>query len=175
MEMNFCRRCGTALTHSGGNAYLCANNHEIFLNANPTMGVFLIASDGRVLLSRRGIQPGKDLLDTFGGFIDGAESLEAATARELREELSLEPHEYGDLHYIASYETTYLFGGEHLPITSCIFWTHLHTSRQLTPSDDVAEIVTLPIAEINEADLHNDDIVRAVQALKVLNSEGKLQ
>lgn len=175
MEMNFCRRCGASLIHTGGNAYRCANSHEIFLNSSPTMGVFLLTSDGQVLLSRRGIEPGKGLLDTFGGFVDGLESLEAATERELREELSLEPHEYGEPHYIASYEATYLFGGEYFPITSCVFWARLLTERELMPSDDVAEIVTLPIAAISESELHNDDIVRAVQALKALESEGKLQ
>ena len=55
------------------------------------------------------------------------------------------------------------------------FATVLLTERELMPSDDVAEIVTLPIAAISESELHNDDIVRAVQALKALESEGKLQ
>ena len=173
--MNFCRRCGTALTRVGDNAYRCVNNHEIFLNSAPTVGIFLIANDGEVLLSRRGIQPGKGLLDAFGGFVDGSESLEDATKRELQEELSLERHEYGDLHFIASYEATYLFGGEHLPIASCVFWADLLTDRRLMPSEDVAEIVKLPITSIDESQLHNDDIVRAVQALKALHAEGKLQ
>ena len=71
MEMNFCRRCGTPLAHKGGNAYTCTNSHQLYVNAAPTVGVFLIADDGQVLLARRGIEPGKGLLDTFGGFADG--------------------------------------------------------------------------------------------------------
>lgn len=175
MEMNFCRRCGTPLTHKGGHAYACANGHQLYVNAAPTVGVFLIADDGQVLLARRGIDPGKGLLDTFGGFADGSESIETTAERELREELSLERNEYGDLHYIGSFESTYLFDGEYMPVLSTIFWTHLHTTRTLTPSDDVAEIVILPISAVDESQVHNTDIVHAVQALKTLESEGKLQ
>ena len=62
-----------------------------------------------------------------------------------------------------------------MPVLSTIFWTHLRTTRTLTPSDDVAEIVILPISAIDESEVHNTDIVHAVQALKTLESEGKLQ
>jgi 8-oxo-dGTP pyrophosphatase MutT (NUDIX family) len=36
----------------------------------------------------------KDMLDVFGRFLDGKEDVEAALARELKEELGLNPSEY---------------------------------------------------------------------------------
>ena len=175
MQMNFCRRCGTRLTHKGGAAYVCVEGHQLFANAAPTVGVFLLDNEGRVLLARRGIDPGKGLLDTFGGFVDGLERTESAAQRELHEEISLAPHEYGELHYLGSFESTYLFGGEQLPVLSTIFWAQLLTNRPLTPSDDVAEVVILPISAVDESQIHNDDIIHAIQSLKALESERKLQ
>lgn len=174
MDMNFCRRCGSALENVENHVYRCANGHTIFANASPTVGVFLIAPDGDVLLSRRGIEPNKGALDSFGGFCDGIESLEQAAVRELQEELSLQPGEYGELHYIKSYGATYRYAAEDLSIASCVFWAKLLTDRSLTPSDDVAEIVKIPIIDIDESSMHSSDTTRAVLDLKDMKARGEL-
>ncbi len=174
MEMNFCRRCGAELTIVQGHVYRCKNNHIVFANASPTVGVFLITPNGNVLLSRRGIEPFKNKLDSFGGFLDGLESLEDGVMRELREELSLEPHEYGPLHFIQSYGATYPYAEEDIPIMSCMFWSHLLTNRPLVASDDVAEIITIAIEDIDESILHNSDTTRAVLQLKSMKERGEI-
>lgn len=171
MEMRFCRRCGIPLEHIEHHIFRCQNNHVIYANASPTVGIFFLDDHNTVFLARRGIEPRKGMLDSFGGFLDGNESLEAAAARELREELSLTPDEYEPLHYLCSYGTTYSYGGESTPITSTMFWSRFTTNRSLAPSDDVAEIVKQPLSAVNLDDLHQDDIRFGIITLQKLHQK----
>lgn len=61
-----------------------------FHNVAAAVGVFLSRPDGRVLFTRRVREPSRGLLGLPGGFVDPGESLEAALARECREEIGLE-------------------------------------------------------------------------------------
>ncbi len=166
MEMHACRRCGAALQQTLPNTYTCPNNHLIFANSSPTVGVFFVTPDNHVLLSVRGIEPHLGMLDSFGGFLDGAETFEAAAARELTEELSLSPTDYEPLSYLTSGTGKYPFKGEVLPIVSVFFWTRLITTKALTPRDDVAAIQSLPLHDLDLALLHDADIRTGIKALQ---------
>ena len=77
----------------------------LYDNPAPTVSA-IVVRDGRVLLTRRGIEPQKGMWDTPGGFVEAGEDPEAALRRELREETGLEievdgllaiiPDRYGD-------------------------------------------------------------------------------
>lgn len=166
MEMNFCRRCGTSLTNVENHIYKCENGHTIFANSSPTVGVFFVTPDNEVILSVRGIEPHKGMLDSFGGFLDGQETFEDAAVRELREELSLEPNEYEPLKYLASGIGNYPYQRETLPVLSALFWTRLLTDKPLKPSDDVAAIRTVPLHEVNMDELHDEDIRIGIRVLR---------
>jgi len=168
MEMNYCRRCGSALTHKGGHVYTCANSHTIFANASPTVGVFFLTPDNTVLLSVRGIDPGKGLYDSFGGFVDGIETLESAYERELAEELGLKPGDYEEPVYLTSGTGYYRFGGEKVPVLSVFYWSRLTSGVKPMPADDVAEIVELSLDDIDYETIHNDDVKAGMRALQDL-------
>lgn len=165
MEMNFCRRCGTPLTHLQQHVYECENKHILFANASPTVGIFFVTEDNQVLLSVRGIEPRKGMLDSFGGFVDGAEPLEAAVARELEEELGLKPGDYTAPEYLTSGVGNYPYKNEVLPILSSFFWSRLLTN-DLQPQDDVAEVATYPLAKVPLEKLHDKDIVHGIKMLQ---------
>ncbi|MBI3889273.1 NUDIX domain-containing protein [Candidatus Saccharibacteria bacterium] len=76
MEMNFCRRCAAALTSIVPSVYKCEKGHTLYVNAAPCVGVFFVTEDDQVLLSVRGIEPFKGMLDSFGGFVDDQETVE---------------------------------------------------------------------------------------------------
>lgn len=164
--MNFCRRCGTALTHIENHVYKCVNEHIIFANSSPTTGIFFVTADNQVLLSVRGIEPHKGMLDAFGGFIDGPETLENGAIRELAEEIGLNPSDYTPLQYLVSGTGKYPFKGETLPVLSAFFWSRLLVPVP-TPKDDVAAIETHPLADVPLERLHDQDIVTGVKALQV--------
>lgn len=130
MEMNYCRRCGKPLSNTSGHIYRCKDGHTIFANNSPAVGVFFLTDDQQVLLSVRGIEPHKGMLDAFGGFLDGAESFETAAARELVEELSLQPEDYEPLQYLLSAPGNYPYAGETVPFVSVLF-CHRHTAAAI--------------------------------------------
>lgn len=169
MEMNFCRRCGAKLSAVNGHVYQCTNQHIIFANCSPTVGVFFVTADNKVLLSVRGIEPHKGMLDSFGGFVDGEESLQAAAERELQEELSLSPSDYQPLQYLTSAVGHYPYKNEILPILSTFYWTKLtDPSKVLAPQDDVADIQSIPLDAIEYGLLHDEDIIAGIKALQKL-------
>ena len=166
MENNCCRRCGALLVKTADHAYTCKNNHTIFDSPSPAVGIFFVTETNEVLLSRRGIEPHKGMLDSFGGFVDEGEAFEHAAIRELKEELSLEPGEYEDLRYLTSATGEYPYEGEPLPVLCVFYWTRLTTSRELTASDDVADVVRVPLHGVSLNDLHSEDVKVAVSALR---------
>lgn len=166
MEMNFCRRCAAPLTHSENHVYTCTKGHVIFANSSPTTGIFFVTEDNQVLLSVRGIEPHKGMLDAFGGFVDGpGESLEHAAIRELTEELSLQPGDYTPLEYLTSAPGNYPYKEETLPVLSTFYWSRLLVDTP-TPHDDVASIATYPLADVPLDKLHDQDIVAGIKALQ---------
>lgn len=169
MEMNFCRRCGSPLSLvANGHVFRCSAGHTIYLNASPSVGIFLIDTDNKLLLSVRGIEPNKGMLDAFGGFLDGEETVEAALERELYEELGLKPSDYMAPVYITSGIGHYLYGDETLPVLSSLFYARLNEAAIPTPQDDVAEIFRAAMDDIVPSQLHDEDVRTGFIRLKQL-------
>lgn len=166
MEMNFCRRCGTTLHHTTGQEYRCENDHRIYSNPAPTSGVFLITPTNHVVMAVRGVEPHIGMLDTFGGYINLAETAESGLARELQEELGLAPSDYETPTYLTSAYSSYSLGGEEHAVLGSFFWARLLTDRTLQPADDVAGVHIAAIDEIDSNSLHDDDIRTAFAELR---------
>lgn len=166
MEMNFCRRCGAAMISIEHHVYRCANDHTIFANASPTVGVFFVNQDGDIVLSRRGIEPYKGMLDTIGGFLNGSESLEQGLAREIFEETGLTPDDHEQPTYLCSITATYEYGSERLPIISTLFYAKLHPGAPITPNDDITEVVSRSLHTISFDEIGNNDIKQGIKILQ---------
>jgi NAD+ diphosphatase len=165
--MNFCRRCGESLTRTHDHVYECPNKHTLFLNPSPCVGIFFLTPENNLLLSVRGIEPHKDMLDAFGGFVDLADqSLEAAVQRELQEEVLLRPEAYNPLRYIISSYSTYPYQGEELPLMSTLFWTRLKPGYTMTAADDVAEVTEVSLHDVDLSLMHADDIRTGILELR---------
>ena len=170
--MNFCRRCGQALTQANRHVYQCPEGHIIFANTSPTVGIFFVSPDKKeVLLSTRGIEPQKGMLDSFGGFLDGEETLEHAAIRELEEEVGLMPSDYTELTYFCSSIGHYDYRGETLPVLTAFYWAELKPGVVPVPADDVAAVQYVPIHEIDMDSLRDIDIRKGVKALQQLFPE----
>ena len=93
---NYCPRCGRAIDGAAGaRPFRCDGcGFVYFFNAAVSVAVIIVdAADARrALFIRRGHEPGLGKLAFAGGFVDPGERVEAAIAREVREEVGLELH-----------------------------------------------------------------------------------
>jgi len=92
---SFCPKCGgglgrRALKPSEPTRLVCdACGFVFFLDPKVAVGT-IISLDGRILLLKRGIEPGYGKWVFPGGFVDRGERVEEAAARETREETNLD-------------------------------------------------------------------------------------
>ena len=89
----FCPGCGFPLarTESAGKVRpVCSKCRRIIYYDPKVAAVVVVGRDDRVLMVRRANQPGYGLWSVPGGYVDRGEVVEAAAAREVREETGLE-------------------------------------------------------------------------------------
>jgi ADP-ribose pyrophosphatase YjhB (NUDIX family) len=91
--MRYCPACGTLLTlgQKGHETRptCCACGYVYFADPKVAVAV-VITSDAGVLLGRRVNEPGRGRWALPAGYVDRGEALEAAAAREAREELNVD-------------------------------------------------------------------------------------
>ena len=90
-EARFCPRCGRVADVEFPRLITCTHcGYGAYYNPKPVAAAIPATSDGRIILLRRGFQPGKGLWTFPGGFVDLGESVEQAARRETREELEID-------------------------------------------------------------------------------------
>lgn len=167
MEFNFCRRCGEPLQELGSGHWTCKNKHSTFSNPLPATGIFFIDGD-KILVSRRAIDPGKGYLDSVGGFIDVGETAEESIKREILEETGLNVGDYEDPVMYCTASTGYLFEGEEMQILSTFFWSKLKPHAEPVANDDVAELLYVPLKDVDLSEFFGEDVKIALRRLRQL-------
>jgi ADP-ribose pyrophosphatase YjhB (NUDIX family) len=89
-EARFCPRCGQPADVAFPQRIDCSHcGYSAYYNPKPVAGVIPVDDEGRVILLRRGFDPGRGLWTFPGGFVDLGESVEDAARRETDEELGM--------------------------------------------------------------------------------------
>src|SRR3712207_1349921 len=90
-DVRFCPRCGHDADVDFPHLITCPHcGYGAYYNPKPVGAAIPIRGDGRIVLLRRGFEPGKGRWTFPGGFVDLGESVEEAAIREVMEELEIE-------------------------------------------------------------------------------------
>ncbi len=154
-----CPACAASGLVRQANELSCAHcGFRYFHNSAAT--VSLIAEHaGRILLVQRAAEPRAGFFDFPGGFVGWDETLEAALAREVREELGVG---IATCHYLCSAANRYPFAGVTYCTTDAYFVGALDDPDTLVPQDDVCDLVWVRPDELDMARLAFDSNRRAV-------------
>ena len=89
-EARFCPRCGQPANVSFPRSIACPHcGYTAYFNPKPVAGAIPVDDADRVILLRRGFEPGQGRWTFPGGFVDLGESVEEAACRETNEELGI--------------------------------------------------------------------------------------
>ena len=162
--IKFCGSCGSSIEEPGvEEGSRCPScGRDWYRNPAPTAGG-VIVRDGRALVSVRGSEPKKGKVDVPGGFLHLDEDPIEGLKRELREELGIEIEaEVGDCLSMAPH----VYGDEGERVLALGFKVRL-VSGDPQPSDDVADIMWVSKAELDQVDFaweHDRELVRRALA-----------
>jgi ADP-ribose pyrophosphatase YjhB (NUDIX family) len=89
-EARFCPRCGRPADIEFPRRIVCPHcGYAAYYNPKPVAAAIPVDEEGRVILLRRGFDPGQGLWTFPGGFVDLGESVPDAARRETDEELGM--------------------------------------------------------------------------------------
>ncbi len=136
--LKHCPHCGSAEFVAASNKEFCCHacGFHFFTNSAAAVAAIILDREGRVMLTRRAVEPWKGMLDLPGGFVDPGEGLEEALVRELKEELDFEPD---SLTYLCSFPNRYVFSGYAVRTTDAAFVCR-STESDFAAKDDIDAI-----------------------------------
>lgn len=117
-----------------------------YLNASSATVALIVNDKDELLVVRRKNDPGKDMLDMPGGFIDMDETGEEGMAREVKEETGLDATE---VTYLFSYPNTYLYSGFLVHTLDMFFKVKVKDLSHIEAMDDAAAYYWIPLSEID--------------------------
>ena len=129
--------------------------------ANPSAATAAFIRKGDLLLvARRGKEPAKGTLDLPGGFVDMNETGEEGLSREIREETGLD---ISSLRYLFSIPNRYLYSDMIIHTLDMFFEAEAPTDAEPQADDDAAELMWIPLSEVNPTDFGLNSIRQAVE------------
>jgi NADH pyrophosphatase NudC (nudix superfamily) len=106
----YCPKCGEkSLRQLSPKKFVCERcQFTVYNNVVAAVAAIIELNDDKIIMTRRGKEPGKGKLDLPGGFVDADETLEQSLQREVKEELSLQIR---NLFYLGSFPNKYPYKG----------------------------------------------------------------
>lgn len=150
--LKFCPKCGSSqFLPQHDNSLRCeACGFHFYYNAASSVAAIITDEQGRLLLTKRGVEPFKGTLDLPGGFVSEDESSEEAIVREIKEEIGADVLE---MRYLKTYPNRYEFSGMTVFTNDACFVCKIASDVPLVANDDVADFVW-----VNPLSLNLDEI-----------------
>ena len=135
IQFRFCPRCGSqGPADRGDSAVGCSACGYVYYHSAVAAVVGIVEYRDRIVVTRRANEPHKGMWAIPGGFVEHGESLEAALARELKEELNLE---IAEPQYLASFGSRYPFRDVLYFPSVAYFTARVEDVSRMRASDDV--------------------------------------
>jgi len=168
--LKYCPRCGEKEFNARrADYFICEQcGFEFFINAVAAVAGLILDGDGRLLLTVRGREPHKGMLDLPGGFVDVDETAEDALRREMKEELNFEIE---DLRYLFSYPNHYPYNGLTYFTLDLAFACTITDFSQLRVDDDVAGVEFIRLDEVDLNRIGGESIKRIVSNYRTMKVE----
>ncbi|HPR32397.1 MAG TPA: NUDIX domain-containing protein [Prolixibacteraceae bacterium] len=148
----FCPRCGHSARFDDQRFNLMCPScgFVLFMNSAAAVAGLIYDGAGRLLLTRRGIEPHIGKLDLPGGFVDPGENAETAMIREIKEELNLD---VVALRFLKTSPNRYPFSGTVVFTLDVFFECSVSDFSALQARDDVAGFEFWQPSDVNPNDL----------------------
>ena len=161
MNYKFCSNCKASLKEREGLFECILCGMKIFKNSAPTATVIPI-KNGKILMSRRAVEPGKGKYDLVGGFLDNGEHPEGGAVREAKEETELD---IKPLHLVGVYIGDYEYQGTRFK-TLNFYYVAKIIGGKMKPHDDVESLFWIPINKIPTKNLAFEHQIRVFKDFK---------
>lgn len=160
--MKFCPACGhESFSFSGGKLFTCGScGFTYYINPAPAVAAVIEAPDGRIVLTRRKIDPRAGFLDLPGGFVDIMESAEDAIKREIKEELGVDVER---LEFIGTFPNEYVYGGLSYFTCDLGFACLCDETDKMQPADDVSEAILVKPGDIDYGEICFPSIINLLK------------
>ena len=146
----YCPRCGcnNFNTNDQGHSFRCEDCQFIYyLNNSAAVACLIFDKEGKLLLTRRAIEPAKGMLDLPGGFVDPMERVEETVVREIREELGVN---ITNAEFLVSFPNEYIYSGFSVFTVDLAFVCTVDDLTAIVPNDDVSDFEFIPLAGIEK-------------------------
>ncbi len=131
-----------------------------YLNPSSATVALILNEKDELLVVRRKNEPGKDMLDMPGGFIDMYETGEEGVAREVKEETGLDATE---TNYLFSYPNTYLYSDFVVHTLDMFYLIKVKSLSHIEAMDDAAAYYWIPLKELDIDQFAFDSIKKGLQ------------
>jgi len=160
-KFQYCPVCGSHAfdIHNEKSKQCRACGFIYYLNPLSATAAFILDSQGRLLVARRGKEPAKGTLDLPGGFVDMYETGEAGILREIREETGLELQAP---RYLFSIPNRYRYSGMTIHTLDMFYRAEVDDNAMPQAADDAAELMWMPLDKVNPKDFGLQSISQAV-------------
>ena len=157
-----CPRCGcnNFITNDYGRSFNCEEcRFNFYLNSSGAVACLIFNAEGRLLLTRRAIEPSKGMLDLPGGFIEPMESAETAVIREINEELGIR---VTNTDYLASFPNEYIYSGFSVFTIDMAFICKVEDLSVIVPADDVSDFEFIFPNEIKKEEMCSESMINII-------------
>ncbi|OGY86879.1 MAG: hypothetical protein A2233_05520 [Candidatus Kerfeldbacteria bacterium RIFOXYA2_FULL_38_24] len=130
---HYCPRCriDKIQKNNDGSIHCLQCNLTLFFNAaSPATAAIILNKEGKILLQKRGLNPGKGKWDLPGGFMLSGETAEEGVKREVKEEVGIEIY---DLVYFSSAANIYAYQEIDYPTIDLCF---IATTKEIPKPQD---------------------------------------